>query len=389
MTRVIIITDTLNIDGGAARIAKVTVEGLKVEHNNVIVITGDKIEGIPKNNFFSLNLHPFSSLMFPLSSLFSISSYFKLKKILKKIKFNDNDIIHVHSWVKNLSPSIFMHFKRNKVLITTHDYFLACPNGGFFNYKFNKKCELKALAFKCLISNCDKNSYIEKLGRVLRQYITNHLIKRIVNLNLVYVSNYTKKIIFNYFPLTSSKVINNPIIKLPNLKKITPENNSKIIYIGRISKEKGIDNLVYAAKKSKTKITFIGSLSNEYLSLFKNNPDYLEHIPWLNDQKLSLFLNKVRFLIFPSIWHETQGMVPFELGRIGIPSLIYQENATSSFFKNNFDCVKFNSTESLISKVQILKNDNILIKKLSTNLKKKRYKTTEIYIKELKNFYFK
>ena len=69
----------------------------------------------------------------------------------------------VAGWTKALSSSVFdVAFKMNfKVVLTLHDYFTACPNGGYFDYKENKICKRKPLSWKCIKCNCDSNSSIK------------------------------------------------------------------------------------------------------------------------------------------------------------------------------------------------------------------------------------
>ena len=47
-----------------------------------------------------------------------------------------------------MSPKIFkiLHDLQVKFVVTAHDYFLACPNGGFYNYSEGRHCNLKPLS---------------------------------------------------------------------------------------------------------------------------------------------------------------------------------------------------------------------------------------------------
>ena len=75
---------------------------------------------------------------------------------------NRNDlkgaIIHIHTWTKVLSSAVFAAAteKGNPVLLTVHDYFSVCPNGGFYDYNEKRICERKpcrALAFVTTVTN--------------------------------------------------------------------------------------------------------------------------------------------------------------------------------------------------------------------------------------------
>ena len=66
-------------------------------------------------------------------------------------------IVHVHGWTKSLSSSVVQEALQRdfQIVISLHDYFVACPNGGFYNYKKKHICRLKPLSKACVLSNCD------------------------------------------------------------------------------------------------------------------------------------------------------------------------------------------------------------------------------------------
>ena len=73
-----------------------------------------------------------------INGIYNFRAKKELEKILKTLN-KEETIIHIHGWTKCLSSSVFdIIFKMKfKVILTMHDYFIACPNGGYFNYKQN------------------------------------------------------------------------------------------------------------------------------------------------------------------------------------------------------------------------------------------------------------
>ena len=63
----------------------------------------------------------------------------------------ERTIVHVHGWAKALSPSIAMPIARSGLpaVYTIHEYFLFCPNGGFYNYQRGHTCSLEPLSAAC------------------------------------------------------------------------------------------------------------------------------------------------------------------------------------------------------------------------------------------------
>src|SRR5215218_1509601 len=82
-------------------------------------------------------------------------------------------LIHVHGWAKGLSPSIGPVVTRSKAahVYTLHEYFLACPNGGFYDYGAGEICKRRALGLSCLTTRCDSRSDFHKAWRVARQLV--------------------------------------------------------------------------------------------------------------------------------------------------------------------------------------------------------------------------
>src|ERR1035438_1919818 len=56
-------------------------------------------------------------------------------------------LVHIHGWSKAISssvaPAVLAHGA--SLVVTVHDYFLVCPNGGLFNYVSNTICHLSPL----------------------------------------------------------------------------------------------------------------------------------------------------------------------------------------------------------------------------------------------------
>src|SRR3546814_7551975 len=54
-------------------------------------------------------------------------------------------VVHFHQWTKAFSPSVFAAVADRGIpaVVSMHDYFLACPNGAYFNFPRNAPCSLR------------------------------------------------------------------------------------------------------------------------------------------------------------------------------------------------------------------------------------------------------
>ncbi len=89
----------------------------------------------------------------------------------------DSTVVHVHGWAKALSPSIAKAIVASGLpaVYTMHEYFLMCPNGGFYNYQKQQVCHLRPLSGACWASNCDSRSYSRKIWRNVRSTVMNRV----------------------------------------------------------------------------------------------------------------------------------------------------------------------------------------------------------------------
>ena len=170
LRNIIIINDFNYVQGGASKIAIDTARILNDTDLNIYFVSAvnkeeENIKGIKyvssNQNEALKEKNKFKGLV---NGIYNFKAKKELKKLLRQLN-NKETIIHVHGWTKALSSSVFdIAFKMNfRIVLTLHDYFTACPNGGYFNYKKNEICYYKPLSWKCIKCNCDSRNYFFKL----------------------------------------------------------------------------------------------------------------------------------------------------------------------------------------------------------------------------------
>ena len=248
---IIIVNDFNYVQGGASKVAIQTAKILKNNTDYRIIFFSavnkpeENIDGI---EYISTNQNEALNEKNKLKGIINGIYNFKAKNVFKNLLLTldrKNTIIHVHGWTKALSSSIFdIAFKMKfKVVLTLHDYFTACPNGGYFNYNENEICHLKPLSCKCVKCNCDSRNYGFKLYRVIRQFIQNKIVK--LNKKLEYaitISDLSEKVLRKTLnPNIKVTRVYNPIDIQPTKEKIDFTKNTYYLYVGRVVKEKGVD----------------------------------------------------------------------------------------------------------------------------------------------------
>lgn len=178
---VIIVNDFAYVNGGAARVAIDTAKLLAARGHRVIFFAAvgpvaEELQNIENMKVICLNqydiLHDSNRLRAALQGIWNFKAAKAMRKILDKMSPKDT-IIHIHALQKAISSSIIPIAKKYgfKIIYHVHDYGLACPNLGFFDYRRQQICTRRALSMGCIACNCDSRRYIHKLWRVFRQMV--------------------------------------------------------------------------------------------------------------------------------------------------------------------------------------------------------------------------
>jgi glycosyltransferase involved in cell wall biosynthesis len=237
-------------------------------------------------------------------------------------------IVHLHGWTKSLSASIIGEAVKRKfpVVCTLHDYFIACPNGGFFNYRTGEICRLRALSPACIATNCDKKGYPQKLWRLGRQIVqqtAGHTPSGIGH--FITISSFSRNILAPYLPPDAQlHYVPNPIFAAKDTPADVAHNES-FIAVGRLSTEKGVLLFADAASRAGMSSTFIGDGECRG-ALEKKYPD-ATITGWQTEAEVTAHLRQARALVLPSLWYETQGMVVLEAAAQGVPAIVPDSSA--------------------------------------------------------------
>ena len=369
--KVIILNDYAYINGGAGKIAIDTALGLAKQNIEVTLFSAvgpiaDFLKNVPNLKVICLNQYDILNDPNRLRAIINGIWNFKARKAFENLLRqydNEETIIHVHGMEKSLSSScINIAVKKGfKVLFHLHEYGIACPNMGFYNYQKQKICKLKPLGWKCVLTNCDSRCYLHKCWRIIRQFVQKNIGGVPKNVHCVYISEFSYKILAPFLN-KENKIfyVSNPI-DIQKKERIKVENNKEFIFIGRLVPEKNPVLLAKVASEMNLPVTFIGSgvCENEIKKIYPE----AKITGWLDKNSIESVLKSARCLVFPSNWYETQGLVVMECLARGIPCISSKNCASSEslidgktglLFENNIE----SSLKTVINK---MKNDKIIL----------------------------
>jgi len=240
-------------------------------------------------------------------------------------------IVHTHGWAKALSPSIGPVITDLKCahVYTLHEYFLACPTGGFYHHASAEICTRRPLGFDCLTTNCDARSRSHKAWRVARQAVLTTVGGLPRNLREIIYLAPEQRSIMSPFMSTDARwhLLPNPVGTQPS-ERLAVEHNEIFLYIGRLSPEKGAEVAARAARLAGVKIAFCGE--GESRTAVENaNPDAMM-LGWLEPDELDSWVRRARCLVFPSLWYECYPLVVADALRIGLPVIVSRSSVAAS-----------------------------------------------------------
>ncbi|EWY37096.1 hypothetical protein N825_21865 [Skermanella stibiiresistens SB22] len=327
LERVVVINDYSEVIGGASSIALSTARMLRTKGLQVTYVCGDagrsadlERAGIPVAALDQKNLRS-SGQRAVIRGLFNTAARDLVATVLEAD--TPGTIYHVHGWSKILSPSIFGALRRvrHRVVMTAHDYFIACPNGAFTNFRTSDECRLIPSSASCVMTNCDKNSYAEKLWRVARDQVklaTLASMKRDWT-SLAVHEGMVPRLVRGGVAADRIRVLRNPVTPWTE-QRVEAERNDAVVYVGRIDHEKGVDLLARACRAIGAPLHLIGDgpLRDAVQAIYPA----AQMAGWVERGRLSDLVKRARVIVVPSRWTETFGLSAFEGIGSGIPVVV-------------------------------------------------------------------
>ncbi|WP_158810019.1 glycosyltransferase family 4 protein [Beijerinckia sp. L45] len=327
---VVICFDHASITGGQAKVAFDSAVGLKRQGHRPIIFAavGPIAPQLAEAGIETICLdqddligNP-SKLAAAVQGIWNGPAAKALDALLQRLP-RENTIVHVHGWAKALSPSIAGPIARSGLpaVYSIHEYFQFCPNGGFYNYQRRHICHLTPLSAACWATNCDSRNYLRKLWRNVRLLTA----KRIAHLpdifsNYIAISGFQEDIVAPLVPkhVTLHRV-SNPV-SVPDLGPKPDPLSGEVIFVGRLSPEKGTLLFAEAARRIGMIPTFIGD-GPVTAELAAKYPE-ARLLGWRDPAGVQSAMRAARALVFPSIWYEGQPLTVLEAKGLGVPIIV-------------------------------------------------------------------
>jgi glycosyltransferase involved in cell wall biosynthesis len=298
---------------------------------------------------------------------FILNKNFRSLRIVNaKIKSFQPDIVYVHNTWFKASPAIFKLLKKtnSQIFLKLHNYRFFCTKFLFAKEHFNDHYPCKAcgseLSKQSLFNRYYKSSYVKSIFLIIygRKYFK---ILKDEKIKILCLNEFQKKFLIDQ-GISSEKLFTHINYLDPESSNTYNPSSNYLVYAGRISSEKGVEDLISSfllsnSKKISLKIIGDGPEFNKLKEKYIN-----ENIIFLgklsNLETINIIKNS-RAVVTATRLLEVQPTLLCEASINSIPSIFPDNGGISEYFPENYK-FKYDpkKTDDLIKKINATQSEN-------------------------------
>ncbi|MDR0427402.1 MAG: glycosyltransferase family 4 protein [Dysgonamonadaceae bacterium] len=243
------------------------------------------------------------------------------RQLEKVIVAEKPDIAHIHLMFNSFSASILPVLKKYRIpiVMTLHDYRLICPAYSFTDGKgmVCERCIEKKNFLYCIKNRCYNGNLMNSLLLTLDSYVRKYFISPIDYVDeFIFVSSFSQK---KHLEVSKGYGKSSILYNFTNIDSETSSKEKYILFLGRISEEKGIPTLIKAMEAFPGLTLNIAGTGPLIEKLKVSSSANVRFIGFKSGSELKEYIKKALFVILPSGCYENGPMVIPESYTLGTP----------------------------------------------------------------------
>jgi len=234
------------------------------------------------------------------------------------------DIAHLFGINHQLSPSVLSALRKRRVpaVMSLHDLKLVCPS--YYMLSRGRHCERcrGKRFYHCALEGCHKGSRMQSLVLTAESWLNHGILKSYRDIRCyVCPSDFIARTCREMGLEGDFVRIYNPV-DASEWKPFSGKRDDYIIYVGRLSREKGITTLIDAVKGLPVKLKIAGDGPLKEMietRLVREKIDNVELLGYLKPGALEAAIGRSRALVFPSECCEAFGLSIAEAFSMQVP----------------------------------------------------------------------
>jgi len=348
---VLIVHNYYKIPGGEDTVVSNEMEMLRRNGHKVVLYS--------RNNTEIDSFSVFGKLKLPFTAIFSMKTYREIVKIIRREKI---DIVHVHNTLSLISPAVYYAARHCKVPVvqTIHNFRLLCPGAAFYrDGHVCEDCTQKGLG--CAVKHsCYRQSRAQTLVCVVSTMI-HRMLGIYGRISYICLTEFNKEKLTGLRQIASERVYIKPNFVNDGDSSAVPEaDRSGFVFISRLDKLKGIDILLEAWKimgDDAPELTICGNgpmedWCREFIA--ENGLTRVEMKGLVSNSEAIRLMSMSKALVLPTQWYEGFPMSMVEAFSVGTPVICSSLGNAGDMVTEGENGAKFeaDSPETLVEAIQ-------------------------------------
>ncbi len=364
--RIFQVNDKFFYEGGTEIYIRQISAALKKLGHEIIIIYGDGPD--PKK----IKKEGFTAYQIPgLEEEFPKNKDQVLGEIERLISVEKPDIIQINNILNGYFVNEFMTLA--PTMRHVHDHRLYCPGFSKTWYNSNQICPIP-FSVRCLVNaykeHCATNKPIKLLKKYQAKFYELEVNQKLPKI-LIASKFMSTQLEINDFDLKKVVILPHPVT-LPG-RSTVPKNKRQILFVGRVTLEKGPQYAIEAMKGISGTLTIVGDgpQLEEYKQLAQDLGvgRKVRFVGEVSQSHLWHYYNECDLLVFPSIWPEPHGKTGPEAMSFSRSVVGFDTGGVGEWLKDSFNGYLVNrlDVEGLVERINFLLDNPEVNKEMGKN----------------------